>query len=145
MSRSGYTDDCESNWSLICWRGAVKSAIRGRRGQKLLQELAMALDAMPVKRLITNDLENAEGEFCTLGVLGAARGLREEFKKVDPEDSDEIAALFDIAPALAREIVYENDEGDVWREYTPAQRWSRMREWVDDNLIKSAPQSEKSE
>lgn len=29
MSRSGYTDDCESDWGMICWRGAVKAAIRG--------------------------------------------------------------------------------------------------------------------
>lgn len=34
MSRSGYTDDCdyEGNWPMICWRSAVKSAIRGKRG-----------------------------------------------------------------------------------------------------------------
>jgi hypothetical protein len=37
MSRSGYSDDLE-NWSLIRWRGAVASAIRGRRGQAFLRE-----------------------------------------------------------------------------------------------------------
>ncbi|KGC50992.1 hypothetical protein DO66_5867 [Burkholderia pseudomallei] len=36
MSRSGYSDDC-GGWSLIRWRGAVNSAIKGARGQKFLR------------------------------------------------------------------------------------------------------------
>jgi hypothetical protein len=45
-----------------------------------------------------------------------------------------------IAEAMAREIVYENDEGGpFWaiggREETPEERWSRMRKWVIRNLI----------
>ena len=32
MSRSGYTDECDG-WELVRWRGAVNSAIRGKRGQ----------------------------------------------------------------------------------------------------------------
>lgn len=35
MSRSGYSDDCYG-WELICWRGAVNSAIKGKRGQSFL-------------------------------------------------------------------------------------------------------------
>ena len=45
MSRSGYSDDCDT-WPLICWRGAVASALRGRRGQQFLIELRDALDAI---------------------------------------------------------------------------------------------------
>ncbi|ENQ7660184.1 hypothetical protein ACEQOL_006537 [Pseudomonas aeruginosa] len=41
MSRSGYCDDLD-NWSLICWRGAVSSAIKGKRGQAFLIELREA-------------------------------------------------------------------------------------------------------
>jgi len=37
----------------------------GRRGQKFLRDLIVALDEMPVKRLIKNDL-HAHGEVCTL-------------------------------------------------------------------------------
>ena len=55
MSRSGYSDDLET-WQLIKWRGQVMSAIRGKRGQKFLRELLAALDAMPKKILITEDL-----------------------------------------------------------------------------------------
>lgn len=50
MSRSGYCDDGENGWATICWRGAVKSALRGKRGQSFLLELAEAMDAMPTKR-----------------------------------------------------------------------------------------------
>lgn len=37
MSRSGYTDDCDDQWALIRWRGAVNSAIKGKRGQQALR------------------------------------------------------------------------------------------------------------
>lgn len=57
MSRSGYTDDCDDNWAIICYRGALKSAMRGKKGQAFLKELLAALDAMPRKRLIREHLE----------------------------------------------------------------------------------------
>ena len=131
MSRSGYNDDCE-NWSLICWRGAVKSAINGKRGQAFLIELRDALDAMPDKRLIAEELE-ADGQFCTLGVLGSKRGI--DMKGVEPDDREAVAELFGIAPAMAAEIVYENDEA-CWRAETPEGRWQRMRNWVDQHILK---------
>lgn len=166
MSRSGYSDDCEGNWGLICWRGAVNSSIKGKRGQAFLKELAEAMDAMPEKRLIADELQ-ADGGFCTIGVLGHARGL--DMERIDPHDSDQVSKFFGIAPAMAREIVYENDERTdtyEWREmefcgpvrpYHPewgshfrtvrvdipgetveARRWQRMRKWVDEQLDTSA-------
>lgn len=137
MSRSGYSDDCDG---LELWRGAVASAIRGKRGQALLRDLATALDAMPEKRLIANELKTAEGEFCTLGVLGAHRGV--DMAPIDPEDRHQVAQTFNIAPALAAEIVFENDENDRTYDYearkwiyeTPEERWTRIRKWVQDNL-----------
>lgn len=134
MSRSGYSDDCE-NWSLICWRGAVNSAIRGARGQAFLLELRDALEAMPEKRLVADVLE-ADGEFCTIGVLGAKRGINME--ALDPGDREEVAGAFGIAPALAAEIVYMNDEGS-WQAETPEQRWGRMRNWVEENILQVTP------
>lgn len=130
MSRSGYSDDC-GGWSLIRWRGAVTSAIKGKRGQEFFRELAVALDAMPERRLIADELQTVEGEFCTIGVLGHARGV--DMAKLDPTDRETVAAAFNIAPALAAEIVFENDEG-TWCKETPEQRWSRMRQWVEANL-----------
>jgi hypothetical protein len=130
MSRSGYSDDC-NGWDLIRWRGAVTSAIRGKRGRALLLELRDALDAMPEKALIAYELVDAAGSFCTLGVIGNARGL--PLSEIDPEDSDQVAKLFGIAPALAKEIVFENDE-TTWFDETPEKRWERMRKWVDEAL-----------
>lgn len=129
MSRSGYVDDLD-NWSLICWRGAVASAIRGQRGQKLLRELAEAMDAMPEKHLIAHELES-NGEVCALGAVAKVRGI--DVSIIDPDDPYQVSASFDIANALAQEIVFENDEG-TYRDETPEQRWQRMRQWVAKNL-----------
>lgn len=127
MSRSGYTEDCDDWWSHIRYRGAVASAIRGKRGQEFLQAVAAALDAMPERRLIAHDLVDGEGQFCTLGVIGAAKGL--PIKDIDPEDAETVSGTFGIATVLAREIVYENDEAGFSGE-TPERRWQRMRAWV---------------
>lgn len=130
MSRSGYSEDC-NGWDLVRWRGAVTAAIRGKRGRTLLLELRDALDAMSVKALIAHEIVDASGAFCTLGVLGNARGL--DLSAIDPEDSDQVATLFDIAPALAKEVVFENDEA-TWYDETPEQRWIRMRAWVEQSI-----------
>ena len=60
MSRSGYSDDCDNAWSLIRWRGAVASAIRGKRGQEFLYEMLHALAALPERKLIAFDLKKTE-------------------------------------------------------------------------------------
>jgi hypothetical protein len=139
MSRSGYTDDTEDTWAMICWRGAVASAIKGRRGQVFFKELLAALDAMPEKRLIVDELE-ANGQFCTLGVLGAARGI--DMSVIDPDDAEKVAREFNIAEALAQEVVYMNDE---WGSYsgveTPEKRWARMRRWAADQIAETNQES----
>lgn len=160
MSRSGYGDCDGDHWQLIKWRGAVASAIKGARGQAFLRELLMAMDAMPEKTLTVGELQT-DGEFCALGVVGAARGV--DLSKVDTEDWPQLSSTFGIAEAMAREIMFENDEAvddfewiDVeicgpmrqhWPDYdrhsrsvrnplsnVPAQRWSHMRAWVVANI-----------
>jgi hypothetical protein len=126
MSRSNYSDDYEDQWALICWRGAVESALRGRRGQAALKDLLTALDAMPQKALIAHDLER-DGAYCALGVLGQARGLA--MHTVDPEEPGAVATLFHLSRAFVQEIAYLNDEGN-WDTETPAQRWRRMRKTI---------------
>lgn len=130
MSRSGYS--CDGGWSLICWRGAVKSAIRGKRGQAFLKELLAALDAMPEKVLIREQLQ-ADGQFCTLGVVGHARGL--DMEQLDPYDYDQVAGAFNISQALAREIEFINDEY-AWHTEDPGERWRRVRNWVEQQIKK---------
>lgn len=131
MGRSGYSDSCEG-WALIRWRGAVKSAICGKRGQAFLGEMLTALDAMPTKRLIEEELQNESGEVCAMGSVAVARGM--DVSKLDDYEQESIAAAFGIPKALACEIAYYNDEVD-WHE-TPEQRWSKMRAWVVEQLAR---------
>lgn len=74
MSRSGYSDDCDGA-ELALWRGAVESAIRGRRGQAFLREMLEALDALPARRLISGEFVDGRGEHCALGAVALKRGL----------------------------------------------------------------------
>lgn len=135
MSRSGYSDDCDDNWAQIKWRGQVMSAIRGKRGQSFLKELIGALEAMPTKRLIANELvEN--GEVCALGAVGRARGM--DLDKLDPHDYEILASEFGIAHQLVREIEWENDEHGG---STPEERWRRVHKWANQQL-KHAEESE---
>lgn len=134
MSRSGYSDDCEN---LNLWRGTVHRATGGRRGQAFFRDLIAALDAMPVKRLVSGELETDEGEVCALGCLAKQRGSTLE--PDDTYDYDKLGKTFDIAAPLAQEVMYENDEG--WRPYperrtpeTPEQRWERIRAWAVKQL-----------
>jgi hypothetical protein len=129
MSRSGYTDACEG-WDLIRWRGAVRAAIRGHRGQAFLKEMLAALDAMPNKRLIASNLITFDGEVCAMGALGRTRGLN--MRAINPDDRRQVADLMGVAPALAAEIAYENDE--YWQPETPEQRFTRMRNWVMEQI-----------
>ena len=157
MSRSGYSDECDG-WELIRWRGAVKSAIRGKRGQQALRDLLAALDALPEKRLAAESLVTEGGEFCALGALGKARGM--DMESIHLQERGDVARAFGISEALAAEIMYENDE--CLDEYTAInvdiegpmrpwechrqlrrvldknagrRRWNYMREWVASNIV----------
>lgn len=143
MSRSGYVDDWDDDLQFGRWRGVVASSIRGRRGQKLLKEMLAALDAMPIKRLVANELEapdlvsfshwgliEAPG-VCAIGAVGKARGV--DMTNLDPEDYNSVAGTFNIAEPLAQEIVWMNDEAGPFRE-TPEQRFARMRKWVASQI-----------
>lgn len=132
MSRSGYSEDCDN---VNLYRGTVERAISGKRGQAFLQELAAAMDVMPEKRLIANKLIAETGEMCTIGVVCKSRGL--DVSKVDVWDADSVGSLVGIARSMAAEIEYENDESGRSDE-TPEQRWTRMRNWVSENLRPSA-------
>jgi hypothetical protein len=134
MSRSGYSEDCDDEWTLIRWRGAVTSSFRGKRGQAFLKELLAALDAMPKKELIAEALE-AQSSYCTLGVIGKERGL--DLEAIDPEDRETVAHTFGIAHAMACEIMWANDE--YYYSEKPEARWLRMRNWIANHIIKDEP------
>lgn len=129
MSRSNYNDDCDDNWQLIRWRGAVASAMNGSRGQTFLKELLAAMDALPEQKLIAHELE-ADGAVCAIGAVGKARGI--DMSILDPEDTETVASVFGVPEAFAREIVYMNDE---WKyKEAPEVRYYRMREWVKASI-----------
>ena len=136
MSRHGYTDDLYDDLAIGRWRGMVASSIRGNRGQQFLKEMLAALDAMPKKELIDEDLERG-GEVCALGALALARGLDVEF--LDPEDWPNVAEQFHVAECLIREVMFENDEGGRgWIIERPEHRWERMRDWVLSHVKEKA-------
>ena len=125
MSRSGYSDDYDTTDNV--WRGAVASALHGKRGQAFLREMLAAFDAMPTKRLIDEILEQ-DGEVCAIGAVGVARKM--DMQHFGPEnDPDKVGIAFGIASAMAAEIAYQNDEAAFYTE-TPEQRFTRMRAWV---------------
>lgn len=140
MSRSGYSDDCEN---LGLWRGAVDRAISGKRGQAFLREMAAAMDAMPEKALIADAIVDSDGNACAIGTVALARGI--DVSTIDPGDAEQVAQTFGIARALACEIEYLNDEcGESYRDgklhmETPAERWTRVRSWVEKQLTPTLP------
>lgn len=138
MSRSGYVDgfwDDDDNTAWL-YRGAVQRAIQGKRGQAFLREMLEAMDAMPEKKLASGVLVGSGGEVCAMGAVVKARGL--DVTGLDIEDRDAVGAFVGIAPSLAAEIAFENDEaGDFGSvpDATPEARWVRMRGWIQANLL----------
>ena len=142
MSRSGYSEDgCDDQWADIRWRGAVKAALRGKRGQAFLRDFIAALDAMPVKRLAASAWVKGE-DACALGVVARARGFEAFIETLDPDDdigAEMIAPVLNIAPAMAREIIFTNDDAAGYWNVSPENRWAYMRRWAESQLRKDAP------
>ena len=146
MSRSGYSEDLDQ-WALIRWRGAVASAMKGKRGQALLKEMEAALLALPEKRLCVGWTNSADGEVCALGSVALKRKMDAGKHRVDAmaklerefnEDvgADEVGGEFGIADAMAQEIAYVNDEQGPYN-CTPEQRYEFVLAWVRENIAKA--------
>lgn len=134
MSRSGYLDDCDGEClSMGRWRAQVNSAKRGKRGQRFFRELISALDAMPEKRLVGDELESREGDVCALGALGRYNGV--DVGKLDTHDYYQLGSVFDIAHQLAQETMYVNDEDAPVRCEVPEERHARVRRWAVRQLV----------
>lgn len=173
MSRHGlHEDDGDNPLEHGRWRGAVMSAIRGKRGQAFLRELADALDAMPVKELVAGELQDDDGCHCALGVIGQRRGL--DMAGMDVDDYDALADALKVNAKIAQEIMWENDETFCDWEYVDVvicgpmppyhffpyghkrhersvrvtrpdaahQRWKHMRAWVAKQLATTSTSQE---
>jgi len=143
MSRSGYTEDFGYDEPGRCnlYRGSVARALRGKRGQAMLQELSEALDSMPKKRLADRSFQRSDGDVCTLGCLLRSRGVdtSELDAAVGHDEGDvsqEAAESLNIARCMAAEVMFENDDPFGYRviEETPEERWIRMRAWVESQI-----------
>ena len=136
MSRSGYSDVYDEA-AFNLYRGTVNRVLRSKRGQAFLRELAAAMDAMPEKILIAEELIDERGDCCAIGVVCKSRKI--DVSKVDYECAAAVGNAVNIAPSMAAEIEYQNDKGAWhWKEL-PAERWTRMRKWVAENLKEATP------
>ena len=95
------------------------------------------MDAMKEKRLIANSFK-MEGDFCTLGVIARKRGV--ELQDLLDEDycgqyvdHERLADRLGVAAAMAKEIMFMNDEAMLFDE-TPEARWRRMRAWISEHI-----------
>jgi hypothetical protein len=113
------------------WRGAVRSSIKGKRGQKFIREMIEALEAMPEKKLEASVLVSETG-CCAMGAVALHRGA--DVSGVEPTDRDAVAEAMGIAGALAAEVAFENDQDFGYHNLTPEQRWKHMHKWAKGNL-----------
>jgi hypothetical protein len=124
--------------------GALQSAIRGRRGQRLLRDLIAGLDALPVPELAAGALEDPEtGCVCALGAVRLQRGSEAVPLPFDPTDEDadwrELAKPFDISETLANAVVSQNEYGSKRNdEQSRRMRWRSVRAWAVGHLIAPA-------
>lgn len=134
------------------------SALKGRRGQKFLRSLIAALDAMPVKELVSGEFRAAEGQQDALGAVAAARGV--DLYHIEGWDHRLMGLRLDIPSSLVAEIIAQNDHGvpvlkskeicgplPPWipEQYRPVfaiesrkrrrLRWQHMRDWAVRHLI----------
>lgn len=132
--RCDYSDECYDAWASIRWSGALKSGIRGKRGQLFLKRLLEVLESMPTQELISNKLE-VDGQFCALGAIGHDMG--HDMSEFDIDDTERLCEIFDISDALLREIMFINDGYLLsLTQDTPYGRWVKVKLWVSENINK---------
>jgi hypothetical protein len=150
MSRFEY-DDYDSTITQEMWQHNVDLALRGRKGQKALRELLLALDAVPGHRLIRDYLVNPEqGEACAVGAWLAykriasgqttdwndtLRALYQQYGETEGWETGDIGRReLRVTGTLAQHIAYRND--DYYRSATtPEQLWQATYDWVRSQIV----------
>lgn len=139
MSRSGWSEDWEPDsredqWAWIRMRGAVNSAVKGKKGQAFLKDALEALEALPEKKLIKGEFVTPQGEVCLMGAVCLKRGI--DVSNVDPDDDNHhkyVSELLGIAESLVQEVEFENDQALGY--VTPEHRYNYMHSWITQRLV----------
>jgi len=141
MSRLYEGDDDWEPWMNGQRAGALRSAIRGRRGQQFLRDLVNALDALPEPELSAGALEDKEtGCCCAFGAVRRHRGAESVPLGFHPMEEDvtpdHLTEPFDVSRALAWEVV-EAKEGWSKSNLPGArrQRFKDVRRWAVGALL----------
>ena len=145
-------DNYDDNWALDMgrWERNSRAVLRSKRGQQALRELEAALLALPVKRLVADDLclpvaITDDGEViyrvCAIGALGLHRGIdpasMAEWNEEGREGTVGMGESLGLRRTLAWVIGETNDR--IYRE-TEEQRYERVLQWIRDVLgVEVAP------
>jgi hypothetical protein len=131
--RISYSDEEDFPGQHDLWQANCLRCIKGKKGQAALRELEQALLALPEKRLIAYELEDAEGEVCAIGALAK---YRNHTPKADPEwEMEQVGVELGMPEMIAWKIVAMNDVELDWRwdkktgksvQITPEERYERI-------------------
>jgi hypothetical protein len=148
--RISYSEDEDFPGQFELWQANCRRSIKGKDGQKVLRELEQALLALPEKRLIADELQNAEGEVCAIGALAKYRGINKT--ESDPEEMEDVGVELGMPRLVAWKVVCVNDveiDGHYVEAYgpdrygrnlsvfvpvTPEERYATMLNWVQRQI-----------
>jgi hypothetical protein len=144
MTRLYYDDDLDpSREGLVA--GALRSAVRGKRGQRFIRDLVQALDALPSPELAAGALEDEDTECCcAFGAVRRFRGSDAVPLWFDPMEEDltpdHLAEPFNVSETLAWAVVQVNEDGMTGNDVsTRRHRWNVVKDWAIRQLIPTTP------
>lgn len=147
--RINYSDDEDYPGQFNLWQANCNRSIKGKQGQAALRELEAALLALPEKRLISGELQDADGEVCAIGAVAKHRGITPES---DPEEMEEVGIELGFPRMVAWKIVALNDleiddhyvQGKLV-PYTPEERYGlvlrQVQKWLTAKQQPTPPPS----
>lgn len=144
--RISYSDEEDYPGQHDLWQANCTRSIESKEGQAALRELEQALLALPSKRLIANELEDADGEVCAIGALARYRNYT---PKADPDwEMEEVGVELGMPELVAWKVVALNDiDLDLYYDrkqdrcvpYTPEERYERVLAQVQKWLGATTP------
>jgi hypothetical protein len=129
IMRINYSEDEDYLGQFNLFQANCQRSIEGKAGQKSLRELEAALLALPEKRLIADELENAEGEVCAIGAIKKYRGVDVES---DPQEMEEVGVELGMPRLVAWKVVALNDfdNGEYVEAFGPTYHGMKLWEFV---------------